>query len=416
MKFSLITPTNNKKYLVELYQSLKQQTYPNWEWILYTNGKLIPEQIPIEITQDPKVIVKADVPTEKSSNVGYLKNMAFRLGTGDILVEVDHDDLLDKDCLQELFEVYSHKPEVGFVYSDAVVLTDDFVPYDTSVGWEFYNYTYEDKDYTVPKSFEASAASLGTIWWAPDHVRSWRRETYLQVGGHNEDLSILDDHDLMIRTYLVTKFYYIEKPLYLYRIHGENTWIERNERIQTGTVDLFYKWAESLAERDAELENLFKVEISLDGHKKKGYVAVGDCDCGGITWDMNSKLPFEDNTVGVIRLNHTLPLIKMPPADFMNELYRVLSDGGWVFIEVPSTDGRGAWQDPSHLTRWNENSFWYYTNQNFSRFVPNANYRFQNFFTRTYFPSEWWKENNIPLVQAQLRAVKSDRRRPNNIL
>jgi O-antigen biosynthesis protein len=415
MKFSIITPTNNKKYLAELYRSLKQQTYSNWEWILYINGNLTVDNVPLEICKDPNVIIRTDISVEKSSNVGYLKNTAFRLGTGDILVEVDHDDLLDKECLQELYDVYSKRPDVGFVYSDSAVLADEFVPYDKSLGWEFYTYNYNNTDCTVPKSFEPSAASLSTIWWAPDHVRSWRRDVYLQVGGHNEDLSILDDHEIMIRTYLITKFYHIPKPLYIYRIHGGNTWLERNEKIQKGTVDIFYHWVESLAERDAELQSLLKVEISLDGYKKKGYVAFGECDCG-IHWDMKSRLPFEDNTVGVIRLNHTLPLVKMPPTQFMNELYRVLSDGGWVFIEVPSTDGRGAWQDPTHITRWNENSFWYYTDKNFSRFVPNANYRFQNFFTRTYFPSEWWKENNIPIVQAQLRAVKSDKRRPNKIL
>jgi len=32
----------------------------------------------------------------------------------------------------------------------------------------------------------------------------------------------------------------------------------------------------------------------------------------------------------------------------MKEIYRVLCDGGWAMIEVPSTDGRGAWQDPTH--------------------------------------------------------------------
>ena len=29
---------------------------------------------------------------------------------------------------------------------------------------------------------------------------------------------------------------------------------------------------------------------------------------------------------------------------------------------TPSTDGRGAYQDPTHVAFYNENSFWYYTN------------------------------------------------------
>lgn len=45
----------------------------------------------------------------------------------------------------------------------------------------------------------------------------------------------------------------------------------------------------------------------------------------------------------------------------MNEIHRVLVPGGKAHIFVPTTDGRGAWQDPTHVSYWNRNSFWYYT-------------------------------------------------------
>lgn len=45
----------------------------------------------------------------------------------------------------------------------------------------------------------------------------------------------------------------------------------------------------------------------------------------------------------------------------MNEAHRVLISGGLFRIFVPTTDGRGAWQDPTHVSYWNRNSFWYYT-------------------------------------------------------
>ena len=57
------------------------------------------------------------------------------------------------------------------------------------------------------------------------------------------------------------------------------------------------------------------------------------------------------------------------PIDTMNEICRVMRPGGQADILVPSTDGRGAWQDPTHVynpftqktgSYWNENSFLYY--------------------------------------------------------
>ena len=38
--------------------------------------------------------------------------------------------------------------------------------------------------------------------------------------------AIADDHELVCRTYLATKFHHVKKPLYLYRITGENTWAQ----------------------------------------------------------------------------------------------------------------------------------------------------------------------------------------------
>ena len=96
----------------------------------------------------------------------------------------------------------------------------------------------------------------------------------------------------------------------------------------------------------------------------------------------------------------------------MSEIHRVLADGAWAFIEVPSTDGRGAFQDPTHVSYWNENSFWYYTKKLHADFIYNDKIHFQSFVLDTYFPDEFMYENNIPVTRAYLSAIKSDKRRP----
>jgi hypothetical protein len=47
----------------------------------------------------------------------------------------------------------------------------------------------------------------------------------------------------------------------------------------------------------------------------------------------------------------------------MKEIWRVCTDGALVDILVPSTDGRGAWQDLTHISWWNQNSFGYWSNR-----------------------------------------------------
>ena len=58
------------------------------------------------------------------------------------------------------------------------------------------------------------------------------------------------------------------------------------------------------------------------------------------------------------------------PVHVMNEAYRVLAPGGFFLIRVPSTDGRGAFQNPLNITFWNEHSFWYYARSRDAVQVP----------------------------------------------
>lgn len=407
MKLSIITPTNNLKYIHELYDSILAQTHEDWEWILYLNGGLKRDDVLQNILDDPKVKVHFDLPCEQSKNVGYLKNRAFHLGTGDALLEMDHDDLLTPDCLAEVAAAFLEDPEIGFVYSDNAKLSDTFVPYSPYYGWKHRPFSWKGKTYVSMDSFEADSGALSLIYYSPDHIRAWRRTTYVSIGGHNVSLSVLDDQELMIRTYLVSRFKQIKKTLYLYRIHGENTWLQRNAQIQEGTHQLFLKWQQTLAEREADLRGLRKIDLGGGLYGRAGYETV-DIRNGMIQADLTVRWPFEDGEIGVINASHVIE--HLPNKHFtMCEMHRVLAHGAWAFIEVPSTDGRGAFQDPTHVSYWNENSFFYYTRKEQAQFIYNDSIRFQARLLETKCYEKWMKDHNVPCTRAWLRALKEDR-------
>lgn len=407
MKFSIITPEHspeNIPYLLELYDSLCNQTYNNWEWILYANNKFTPNHVPAQIWMDPRVKVYQS--GDSNNNIGALKNRAFNLGTGDVLVEADHDDILTPDCLQELFLAYQN-PEVGFVYSDSAFLhmKGEFVPFMAEHGWTFRRFNWKGQDLIAMDSFEPTSHSLGYIWYAPDHVRSWRTSVYKQVGGHNPELSICDDHELCIRTYLVTKMHHIPKVLYIYRITGDNTYLERNAAIQVKTRELFNQYARQLAEKDAKDKGLLCVDIGGGLNPYPGYKTVDIRKTADYVADLNHGIPLPDNSVGVLNASHIIEHLKDKHL-IMSEIHRVLAPGGWTFIEVPSTDGRGAFQDPTHVSYWNENSFLYYTLGNLAAFIDNTDIKFQEYRRETHFPNEWLKSINVCVTTAWLVAVK----------
>jgi glycosyltransferase involved in cell wall biosynthesis len=407
VKFSIITPTHIKNaFLLDLYRSIKAQTYSDWEWIIFLNGGATPDKIEKEIHDDPQV--KIVISLEENKCVGYNKNKAFHLGTGDVLVEIDHDDLFTSDCLEELKKAYETNPDAGFVYSDDAIwhMKEEPAPYSSSYGWKHYKYDWNGKALLAHYSFPASSHSVSYIWYAPDHVRSWRTSLYKEIGGHNQQLDICDDHELMIRTYMKTKMVHIPKVLYIYRITGENTWLERNDAIQQRTRELHNQYAFDLACKDAKDRGLSIVELGGGINPKAGCEINIDLDDGNLKHDLNEGIPLPDNSVGVIWASHIIEHL-YDKHKIMKEMHRVLADGGWCFIEVPSTDGRGAFQDPTHVSYWNENSFWYYTKANKAAFIRNRDIRFQAFRLET----GWW-DDKIAVTYAWLVAVKDHKRRP----
>lgn len=410
MKFSIITPEHdpgNIPFLLELYESIQAQTYTNWEWVLFLNNKCKIEHIPSEIKDNERVVVFQSF--DPAKEIGAIKNQAFSIGTGDVLVEVDHDDIITPDCLEELAKAFEN-PAVGFVYSDDAYLhmTDEFQPYSSEFGWgKPYTYNYKGKDLIAMPAFPPTSHSLAYIWYAPDHVRAWRKSVYDQIGGHNPELSICDDHELMIRTYLETEMYHIPKVLYIYRITGDNTWLERNEAIQIKTVDLFREYGQRLAERDADKRGLLKVDIGGGLNPYPGYFTVDIRETSDLQADLNEGIPLPDNSVGVLNASHILEHLH-DKTKIMGEIHRVLAHGGWAFIEVPSTDGRGAFQDPTHVSYWNENCFLYYTDKYLGDFIDNTSIRFQEFRKETYYPNEWMQNLNVLVTTAWLVAAKQD--------
>jgi len=338
-----------------------------------------------------------------------IKKEAFSIGSGDVLVELDHDDLLTPDCLSKLNVAYQDET-VGFVYSDnaSFKMDGEFVPYMAENGWTYRTFNWKGKDLIAMNSFEPTSHSLSYIWYAPDHVRSWRRTTYHEIGGHNIELEVCDDHELCIRTYLHTKMVRIPEVLYIYRITGNNTSINhRNELIQTKTRQLNNQYAQKLAEKDADLRGLKKVDIGGGLNPYPGYYSIDLRKDADMVADLNDGIPLPDNSVGVLNASHIIEHLN-DKNKIMSEIYRVLAPGGWAFIEVPSTDGRGAFQDPTHVSYWNENCFLYYTNKYLADFVDNDKIRFQEYRRETHFPNDWMKSINVCVTSAWLVAIKDN--------
>jgi predicted O-linked N-acetylglucosamine transferase (SPINDLY family)/glycosyltransferase involved in cell wall biosynthesis len=119
-----------------------------------------------------------------------------------------------------------------------------------------------------------------------------------------------------------------------------------------------------LAMRTNQLEpQTLRVDLGCGINKDPVFFGVDVCPGPGvdIVADLNQPFPFKDNSVDEIRAYDAIEHLH-DRLHTMNEIWRICKHGALIDIRVPSTDGRGAFQDPTHVSFWNINSFLYYCN------------------------------------------------------
>jgi glycosyltransferase involved in cell wall biosynthesis len=405
-RVSVFTPSHRSRYLDECLRSLLAQTYKDWEWIVVLNqgARWRPER------EDPRVhlVIQDDL-----TGVGATKRHACSLARGEFLVEFDHDDELAPEALDQVVAAFDEHPEAGVVFSNCAQVQEDGSRdesrFDQRNGWVYRDVKVGDRVLLQCEAMEASPHNVSYVWFAPNHVRAFRRSVYELAGGYDAQLDVLDDQDLMCRMYQHADFHWISKCLYLQRMHKTNTQREAeiNARIQRETVRLYDLYIEPNALAWAERQGLRALDLGAAHNKPTAYLGVDQYEGPGvdIVADVTKGIDLPDSSVGIIRAMDFLEHVPDKVALF-NELYRLLAHGGLVLSLTPSTDGRGAFQDPTHVAYYNENSFWYFTQRDYAKFVPAITCRFQVSRLVTYFPSEWHEQNKISYVCANLIAVK----------
>lgn len=107
-----------------------------------------------------------------------------------------------------------------------------------------------------------------------------------------------------------------------------------------------------------------KIDLGCGRKKKEGFFGI-DCqplEGVDLVCDCNEVIPLPDNYAIEVNATDFLEHINNNKRiHIMTEIWRILKPDGLFYSMTPSTDGRGAFQDPTHYSFWNENSFWYYT-------------------------------------------------------
>ena len=262
---SYFTPTFNIKLkLYDTYKSLVNQTYKDWEWVIVDDSNDNGETLKIAkniASLDHRVKVYSF--EEKSGNIiGEVKYRASTLCRGFILAELDHDDLLTEKCTEYLFKASQIFPDAGFFYTDLAEINQYWQsqtyekPFALWYG-DYRKINYNGYNWDVVIQPNINPKTIRHIVSVPNHVRAWRRDVYFQIGGHNRDLSIADDYELIVRTFLHTKMCKIAELGYIQFLHNDgeaqNSHDIARADIQRRVKTIMYHYNDRIAKRFEEL-------------------------------------------------------------------------------------------------------------------------------------------------------------------
>lgn len=120
IKFSIVTPLYEAKlpFLQEAAQSILDQSYSNWEWIIVDDGSSVTASISYlrELgNEDERISVFSN---DKNRGISETTNRCIEKSTGEWIVFFDQDDLLHRNALSLINEEIQKKPDLRILYTD----------------------------------------------------------------------------------------------------------------------------------------------------------------------------------------------------------------------------------------------------------------------------------------------------------
>ena len=195
-----------EEFLMQMIQSVRRQTYGNWELCIANADPSDENVVRILKTasrKDERIRV-----TEVPENEGIAQNTnaAFAIAKGAYIGLLDHDDLLTADALYEVVKALNQKERPAVIYSD-----EDKVTTDLSEHFQPFMKPDFNKDLLRSNNYIC-------------HFFVAEKQLVEEVGGFRGAFNGAQDYDLILRcTEKAEHITHIPRILYHWRVHKAST-------------------------------------------------------------------------------------------------------------------------------------------------------------------------------------------------
>ncbi len=265
-KISVLTPLYNtpEKFLYEMIESVRAQTYENWELCLCDAGNRADTQQICEkyVRIDPRIIYKK---LGENKGISENTNACISIASGEYLALLDHDDIMHESALYEVVRVINGE-SADFIYTDEAKFTESpsnfFAP---NFKPDFAKDDLRAHNYIC-------------------HLTVYSRSLLNDVGRYRKEFDGSQDHDMVLRlSEKAKKIYHIPKILYFWRVHKGS--VSSGVQAKTYAIDAALRAVQDELNRVGEkgkvscippYPSLYKVDYELTGTPLVSVIVYGD--------------------------------------------------------------------------------------------------------------------------------------------
>ncbi len=263
---SIVTPTYNteKKYLVQMIESVLNQTYTNWELCIADDASTNQDTINTLKEYESKYQNIKITYRKKNGHISEASNSALELACGEYMILLDHDDMLAPNALYEMAKKLNENKNLKLIYSDEDKIDENnnrFAPHFKS-GWN-------------PDMFFSQNYIC--------HLVLLKKDLIKKINGFRKGYEGSQDYDLLLR--YIEQINYneidrIEKILYHWRAIKGSTALKNSEKNYTHDAglkalkDYFSKKDENITVEDGLLPNTYKVIYPIPEDEPKVSIII----------------------------------------------------------------------------------------------------------------------------------------------
>jgi len=333
--FSIVMPVwrPETRHFREALESIFRQKYTQWEMcIAYSEiSEEARDVISAAQQRSPRILV---VELTKNLGISENTNKAISQATGDYIVFMDQDDLLDPLALDRLAHALEEK-DADLLYTDEIVSHDNgrIRQVAQKPGW--------------------SPEMLRSVNYV-SHLVAVRSSLLRQVGGLRSEYDGAQDHDFLLRVRpLCHCVVHIPLPLYLWRAHKNSTSFTVSAKpyalksvLRAVTEEL--KRSEERATVTLHSDTSCRVDIrySVSEHPKVDIVIVSRDESllRPCLESIFSLTKYDSYSVTVVNHNHTPAIHRYLSRCFPDTVKEVVRDGDFnfsAFVNYGATFGNG---------------------------------------------------------------------------